>query len=78
VNGTTIQVGREKYATVTLSPLTAADTFRTMPPPMPAFSNVLPKVKFTFYREQGQIAGFSMDDISGQNQLSNFKFKKVP
>ena len=78
LNGTAIQVTREKYATVTLSPLTAADTFKTMPPPMPAFSNVLPKVKFTFYREQGQIAGFSMDDISGQDQLSNFKFKKVP
>lgn len=78
LNGTAIQVTREKYATVTLSPLIDAGTFKTMPPPMPAFSNVLPKVKFTFYREQGQIAGFSMDDISGQDQLSNFKFKKVP
>ncbi len=78
LNGTAIQVTREKYATVTLSPLTAADTFKTMPPPMPAFSNVLSKVKFTFYREQGQIAGFSMDDISGQDQLSNFKFRKMP
>lgn len=78
LNGTAVQVTREKYATVTLSPLIDADTFKTMPPPMPAFSNVLPKVKFTFYREQGQIAGFFMDDISGQDQLSNFKFRKMP
>jgi len=74
LNGTAIQITREKYATVTLSPLTAADTIKTMSP----LSNVLSKVKFTFYREQGQIAGFSMDDISGQDQLSNFKFRKMP
>jgi CubicO group peptidase (beta-lactamase class C family) len=78
VNGTAVQITREKYATVTLSALSEADAFKTMPPPMPAFSNVLSKVKFKFYREQGQIAGFSMDDISGQDQLSDFKFRKVP
>ena len=78
LNGTAIQVTREKYAAVTLSPLTVADTFKTMPPPTPPFSNVLSKVKFTFFREQGQIAGFAMDDISGQDQLSNFKFRKMP
>jgi len=81
-NGTTVQVTREKYLTVALVPLSDADTFKTLtstvPPPPPIFSNVLSQVKFTFYREQGQIAGFSMDDISGQDQLSNFKFKKVP
>jgi hypothetical protein len=49
-----------------------------MSPPPPAFSNVLPQVKFTFYPEQGQIAGFSMDDLSRTDQLSNFKFRKVP
>jgi CubicO group peptidase (beta-lactamase class C family) len=79
-NGTAVQVSREKYVTVTLSPLVSPDTFRTVPtatvPPI-EFSNVLPKVKFTFFREQGQIAGFSMDDISGQDQLSSFKFEKV-
>jgi len=74
LKGTAIQVTREKYATVTLSPLIDADTFKTMS----AFSNVLSQVKFTFYREQGQIAGFFMDDISGQDQLSSFKFRKVP
>jgi hypothetical protein len=49
-----------------------------MPPPALPFSNVLSKVKFSFFREQGQIAGFAMDDISGQDQLSNFKFRKMP
>jgi CubicO group peptidase (beta-lactamase class C family) len=78
LNGTAIQVTREKYAAVTLSPLTVADTFKTMPPPALPFSNVLSKVKFSFFREQGQIAGFAMDDISGQDQLSNFKFRKMP
>jgi CubicO group peptidase (beta-lactamase class C family) len=84
-NGTAVQVARRKYATVTLVPLNNADTFMNvkppppaLPPPPPPFSNVLRHVKFTFFREQGQIAGFSMDDISGQDQLSNFKFKKVP
>jgi CubicO group peptidase (beta-lactamase class C family) len=80
-NGTAVQVTREKYPTVTLVPLFDAGTFKNMtpavPPPPPAFSNVLPQVKFTFYREQGQIAGFSMDDLSRQDQLSNFKFRKV-
>jgi CubicO group peptidase (beta-lactamase class C family) len=79
-NGMAVRVTREKYVTVTLSPLVAPDTFGTVPtatvPPI-EFSNVLPKLKFTFFREQGQIAGFSMDDISGQDQLSNFKFEKV-
>jgi hypothetical protein len=74
LKGTAVQVTREKYPTVALSPLTGADTFKTTSD----FSNVLPHVKFTFYREQGQIAGFSMDDISRQDQLSNFKFRKVP
>lgn len=74
LKGTAVQVTREKYTTVSLSPLVDADTFKTMS----AFSNALSQVKFTFYREQGQIAGFFMDDISGQDQLSNFKFKKVP
>jgi CubicO group peptidase (beta-lactamase class C family) len=74
LKGTAVQVTREKYPTVALSPLTGADTFKTTSD----FSNVLPLVKFTFYREQGQIAGFSMDDISRQDQLSNFKFRKVP
>jgi CubicO group peptidase (beta-lactamase class C family) len=73
LNGTTFQVTREKYPTVTLSPLIEADTFKATSD----FSNVLPQVKFTFYREQGQIAGFFMDDISRQGQLSNFEFRKV-
>ena len=74
LKGTTIQVTREKYPTVALAPLSVAGTFKTTSD----FSNVLPQVKFTFYREQEQIAGFSMDDISRQDQLSNFKFTKVP
>lgn len=73
LKGMAVQVMREKYAAVTLSPLSDADTFKTTS----AFSNVLSLVKFTFYREQGQIAGFFMDDISGGDQLSNFKFRKV-
>ena len=78
-NGTAVQVARRKYATVTLVPLTTAGTFMNVkPPPAPPFSNVLRHVKFSFFREQGQIAGFSMDDISGQDQLSNFKFRKMP
>ena len=84
LKGTAIQVTRQKYATVTLVPLIDAGTFMnvkppppTMPPSIPPFSNVLRHVKFTFSREQGKIAGFSMDDISGQDQLSSFKFKKV-
>jgi hypothetical protein len=81
-NGTALQVTREKYPTVTLVPLHDAGTFKNptpaVPPPPPAFSNVLPQVKFTFYREQGQIAGFSMDDLSRQDQLRDFKFGKMP
>lgn len=81
-NGTAVQVTREKYPTVTLVPLSAPRTFKTLtstvPPLPPQFSNVLSPVKFTFYPAQGQIAGFSMDDISGGDQLSNFKFTKVP
>jgi CubicO group peptidase (beta-lactamase class C family) len=81
-SGTALQVAREKYPTVTLVPLHDAGTFKNptpaVPPPPPAFSNVLPQVKFTFYPEQGQIAGFSMDDLSRTDQLSNFKFRKVP
>ena len=80
-NGTALQVTREKYPTVTLTPLTGPRTFRTITstvsPPPPEFSNVLPKVKFTFFPAQGQIAGFSMDDLSGGDQLSSFKFEKV-
>lgn len=84
-NETAIQVARRKYATVTLVPLATAGTFMNvkppppaLPPPPPPFSNVLRHVKFSFFREQEQIAGFSMDDISGQDQLSNFKFRKMP
>jgi CubicO group peptidase (beta-lactamase class C family) len=81
LKGTAVQVTREKYPTVTLVPLIVAGTFMNIkpgvPPPPPQFSNVLPQVKFTFFREQGQIAGFSMDDISANDQLSSFKFRKV-
>jgi hypothetical protein len=81
LKGTAVQVAREKYPTVTLVPLIVAGTFMNItpgvPPPPPPFANVLPRVKFTFFREQGQIAGFSMDDISTNDQLSSFKFRKV-
>jgi CubicO group peptidase (beta-lactamase class C family) len=72
-NGTAVEAAREKYPQVGLSPLSDPRTFK-----MEAFSVVLPLVKITFYPEQGQIAGFYMDDISGGDQLSNFKFKKLP
>jgi CubicO group peptidase (beta-lactamase class C family) len=73
-NGTALQVTREKYPTVGLSPLIASGTFVTTMD----FSVMLPRpLKFTFHREQGQIAGFSMDDLSGGDQLSNFQFEKV-
>jgi len=82
LKGTALHVTREKYPTVTLVPLIVAGTFMNttpaVPPPPPPFSNVLPLVKFTFFREQGHIAGFSMDDLSRQDQLSGFKFRKVP
>ncbi|MET0678093.1 MAG: serine hydrolase [Bradyrhizobium sp.] len=74
LNGAAIQVTRQKYAPVGLASLAGADAFMTTS----MFSNVLPAVKFTFYREQGQIAGFHMDDISGADQLSDFKFRKLP
>jgi beta-lactamase family protein len=50
-----------------------SDTFR-----MSNFSVMLPAVKVTFHRDKrGQVDGFRMDDISGENRLKDFCFTKV-
>lgn len=73
-SGSAIEVKRDKYPKRTLSPLSESRTFKRQDPG----DVMLPSVKVTFFPELGQIAGFYMDDISGADRLSNFKFDKLP
>jgi CubicO group peptidase (beta-lactamase class C family) len=42
------------------------------------FSVMLPDVKVTFHRDKrGRVNGFSMDDVSGEGSLTDFRFTKV-
>jgi CubicO group peptidase (beta-lactamase class C family) len=80
--GSTYIVGRNGPSSLALArwkydptKLTAAgvDTFH-----MANFGVMLPAVKVTFQRDKhGKIKGFSLDDISGENRLKDFRFTKV-
>jgi CubicO group peptidase (beta-lactamase class C family) len=80
--GSTYIVGRNGPSSIALArwkyhptDLTAAgaDTFH-----ISNFSVMLPAVKVTFQRDKhGKIKGFSLDDISGENRLKDFRFTKV-
>lgn len=74
-NHTSVALTHEKtYETVALTPLTTADSFKVK-----GFSVMLSLVRVDFERNGvGDITGFTMNDISGADRLSNFHFRKVP
>jgi CubicO group peptidase (beta-lactamase class C family) len=67
-----IALARWKYDPTNLT-AAGADTFH-----ISNFSVMLSALKVTFHRDKrGHVDGFSMDDISGANRLTDFRFTKV-